>query len=79
MYNMFKKQWQSTCDGSGLKGSGDVPRAHSWVLDGTSLLSGRDTFPASMSALGCSLIGREQLEVETNNIYVQEDVINRRP
>ncbi|GBO32976.1 Retrovirus-related Pol polyprotein from type-2 retrotransposable element R2DM [Araneus ventricosus] len=42
IYNMFKRQWQSTCDGSGLKGSGDVSKAHSWVLDGTSLLSGRD-------------------------------------
>ncbi|GBL83244.1 Retrovirus-related Pol polyprotein from type-2 retrotransposable element R2DM [Araneus ventricosus] len=42
VYRMFKRQWQSTCVGSGLKGSGDVPSAHSWVLDGTSLLSGRD-------------------------------------
>ncbi|GBL87707.1 Retrovirus-related Pol polyprotein from type-2 retrotransposable element R2DM [Araneus ventricosus] len=42
VYRMFKRQWQSTCDGSGLKGSDDVPSAHSWVLDGTSLLSGRD-------------------------------------
>ncbi|GBM11033.1 Retrovirus-related Pol polyprotein from type-2 retrotransposable element R2DM [Araneus ventricosus] len=42
IYNMFKRQWQSTCDGCGLKGSGDVPSAHSWVLDGTSLLSSRD-------------------------------------
>ncbi|GBL74729.1 Retrovirus-related Pol polyprotein from type-2 retrotransposable element R2DM [Araneus ventricosus] len=42
IYNMFRRQWQSTCDGCGLKGSSDVPSAHSWVLDGTSLLSGRD-------------------------------------
>lgn len=43
---MFKEKLYNTCDGKGLTQAAATPEAHSWLLDGSRLLSGREYITA---------------------------------